>query len=93
MAELYSIKRLEILLLRFEHVLGGEDSPNYSWCINMYTLQLDSSTCLEEDAQVSTKRSFKNQGEREYWAFYNTSPQKFIRPFLYSLAHKLLGRK
>ena len=30
-------------------MLGGEDSPNYSWCVNMYTLQLDS-TCSQEDS-------------------------------------------
>ena len=29
-----------MLISRFEHILGGEDEPNCSWCIGMYTLEL-----------------------------------------------------
>ena len=29
-------------------MLGGEDEPNFSWCINMYTLQLESTSATDD---------------------------------------------
>ena len=43
---------------RFEHVLGGEDEPNVSWCIGMYTLQLQSGHVNQDSSETEHGKDY-----------------------------------